>query len=283
MMQALTRSEFKTRRWISLILILTAAGCHPSHAQTAQGAASTSPANQDRTNETQERQPAYTLSVSSQLVTLDIVVNDKNGQPVRGLKRDDFTIYEDNAPRPVVSFEALEPKRATSRGPIEIHSTAELDRVEPDAPVSIVVLDELTTKFEDQYFARYSLEKYLGKQGETLDQPLMLIARSLDHTQVLHDYTTSKKEILDALNRHFVGNDWRATDPNWTNEHILAAFASLIEIAKATQGHPGHKSLIWIGRGFPTIQPSDVTPENEDPLETAIAQCTNLLCSDAGA
>ncbi len=149
--------------------------------------------------------------------------------------------------------------------------------MEPDAPVSIVVLDELTTKFEDQYFARYSLEKYLGKQGETLDQPLMLMARNLDHTQVLHDYTTSKREILDTLNRHFVGNDWRATDPNWTNEHILAAFASLIEIAKATQGHPGHKNLIWIGRGFPTIQPSDVTPENEDPLETAIAQCINLL------
>ena len=256
MMQVLTRSEFKTLCWISSMLILTVGGCHPSHAQTTQATSSALLANQSQTNGIQEQQPAYTLSVSSQLVTLDVVVNDKSGQPVRGLKRDDFAIYEDDIPQPIVSFEASEPKRVTGRGPIEIHSTAELDRLKPDAPVSIVVLDELTTKFEDQYFARYSLEKYLGKQGEILDQPLMLMARSLDHTQVLHDYTTSKREILDTLNRHFVGNDWRAADPNWTNEHILAAFASLIEIAKATQGHSGHKNLIWIGRGFPTIQPA---------------------------
>ena len=276
-MQALTGSEFKTRCWIAFILILTVPGCHTSLAQTTQRAVSASPANPHQTNDAQEQQPAYTLSVNSQLVTLDVVVNDRNGQPVRGLKRDDFTIYEDNIPQPIVSFEASEPKRAIGGGPVEIHSTSELDRLEPDAPVSIVVLDELTTKFEDQYFARYSLERYLGKQGETLDQPLMLMARSLGHTQVLHDYTTSKREILDALNRHFVGNDWRATDPSWASEQILAAFASLIEIAKATQGHPGHKNLIWIGRGFPGVQQSDVAPNREDPLETAIAQCTNLL------
>jgi len=169
------------------------------------------------------------------------------------------------------------PKRALSRGPIEVHSTAELDRVEPDAPVTIIVLDELTTRFEDQYFARYSLEKYLGKQGETLDQPVMLMARSIDHSQVLHDYTTSKREILDSLNRHLAGNDWRATNSSWSEEQILAEFASLIEIAKATQGHAGHKNLIWIGRGFPAIPRNEVPPGKDDPLGTAIAQCTNLL------
>jgi len=211
------------------------------------------------------------------LVTLDVVVNDKSGQPVKGLKRDDFTIYEDNVPQAIVSFEASEPKRRTGLGTAEIHSTAELDKLEPEAPVTIVVLDELTTKFEDQYFARYSLEKYLSKQGETLDQPMMLIARSLDHSQVLHDYTTSKREILDALNRHLAGNDWRNNNASFSEEQILAEFVSLIEIAKATQGHPGHKNLIWIGRGFPAIQRDDVAQGKDDPLGAAIAQCTNLL------
>lgn len=276
MVQALTRSKFNSSCWISLVLIATVAGGHPSEAQTPQGGASASPLNQVQMG-TQEQQPTYTLSVGSQLVTLDVVVNDKNGQPVRGLKRDDFTIFEDNIPQPILSFEASEPKRALSRGPIEVHSTAELDRVEPDAPVTIIVLDELTTRFEDQYFARYSLEKYLGKQGETLDQPVMLMARSIDHSQVLHDYTTSKREILDSLNRHLAGNDWRATNSSWSEEQILAEFASLIEIAKATQGHAGHKNLIWIGRGFPAIPRNEVPPGKDDPLGTAIAQCTNLL------
>jgi VWFA-related protein len=258
-------------------MILVATSGHPNEAQTTQRSVSASLLNQDQTKGTLEQQPTYTLSVSSQLVTLDVVVNDKNGQPVRGLQRDDFTIFEDNVPQPILSFEASEPKRATGRGPTEIHSTAELDKLEPDAPVTIVVLDELTTRFEDQYFARYSLEKYLAKQGEILDQPMMLMARSLDHTQVLHDYTTSKKEILDALSRHLAGNDWRATNSSWSEEQILAEFVSLIEIAKATQGHPGHKNLIWIGRGFPAIPRDVVAPGKEDPLGTAIAQCTNLL------
>jgi VWFA-related protein len=276
-MQAITRSEFSARSWILLVLILTAGVCHPSQAQTTQSAPSASLPYQEQITETQQPSPAYTLSVSSQLVTLDVVVNDKYGQPVRGLKRGDFTIYEDNIPQSIVSFEATEPKPVTGRGPTEIHSTAELDKLEPDAPVTIVVLDELTTRFEDQYFARYSLEKYLAKQGEILDQPMMLMARSLDHTQVLHDYTTSKKEILDSLNRHLAGNDWRNNNSSWSEEQILAEFASLIEIAKATQGHPGHKNLIWIGRGFPAIPRDNVAPGKEDPLGAAIAQFTNLL------
>ena len=263
MTQALRGSRFKSCCWILLLLMGIVAGSYASEAQSASAS--------------QEQQPTYTLGVNSQLVTLDVVVNDKNGQPVRDLKRDDFTILEDNVPQPILTFEASEPEGATGHGPIEVHSTAELDKAEPDAPVTIIVLDELTTRFEDQYFARYSLEKYLSKRGERLDEPVMLMARSVGHSQVLHDYTTSKKEILDALNRHLASNDWKATNSSWSTEQILAEFASLIEIAKATQGHPGHKSLIWIGRGFPAVARDAVPPGKDDPLGTAIAQCTNLL------
>ncbi|WP_176441730.1 VWA domain-containing protein [Granulicella rosea] len=227
--------------------------------------------------EAEGQQPNYTLSVHTQLVTLDVVVNDKNGQPVRGLTRDDFTIYEDKAPQPIVSFYATESMPVTGREPIQIRSTAELDRLEPDAPVSIVVLDELTTRFEDQYFARYSLEKYLAKQGETLDQPLTLIARNYHGSQVLRDYTTSKKDVLDALNHHLVSNDARAVDPTSPGDQIVAEFTSLFEIAKATQGHPGHKSLVWIGRGFPSVQRDGSVLDKDESLDALVAQCTNLL------
>jgi VWFA-related protein len=263
-MQAAAFRQLNLRCRISLALLSALLSVHPGHAQTAPAEART-------------QQPSYTLSLKTQLVTLDVVVNDKNGQPVRGLTRNDFVIYEDKVAQPIVSFEVTEPKPEAGRAPIQIHSTAELDRLEPDAPVSIVVLDELTTRFEDQYFARYSLEKYLGKQGETLDEPLMLIARNYRGSQVLLDYSTSKKEVLSALNRHLASNDFRATDPTAPDEKIIAEFLSLVEIAKATQGHPGHKSLIWIGRGFPSMQRDGLLPDRSDRLDAAIAQCTNLL------
>lgn len=272
MIQAFIRRNGRARTLISGGMIWACVVCGTGYAQTTPPPPSVAA----QTPVVEDTQPTYTLSIRTQLVTLDVVVNDKNGQPVRGLTRDDFTIYEDKTPQPIVSFEATEPKPVTGRGPIEIHSTAELDRLEPAAPVSIVVLDELTTRFEDQYFARYSLEKYLAKQGEALDQPLMLIARNYHGSQVLHDYTTSKKEVLEALNHHLVGNDWRANDPTTPGEQILAEFLSLIEIAKATQGHAGHKSLVWIGRGFPSFQRDSEAPL-DDPLQAAVARCTNLL------
>jgi VWFA-related protein len=265
-MQASTLNTFKFGCRISLALISTVFSVRPGHSQAAPGQAAGA----------QTQQPAYTLKLNSQLVTLDVVVNDKNGEPVRGLTRNDFAIYEDKVPQPIVSFEATEPNPA-GRPPIQIHSTAELDKLEPEAPVSIVVIDELTTRFEDQYFARYSLERYLGKQGDTLDQPLMLIARNFHGAQVLLDYTTSKKDVLSALNRHLASNDFRATDPTAPDEQIIAEFTSLVEIAKATQGHPGHKSLLWIGRGFPSMQRDGVVADKDERLDSAIAQCTNLL------
>jgi VWFA-related protein len=276
-MQASASDKVKLRFRIALVLISIVFSVPSLQTQTVPPRPSIATPDQSQAAGAQGPQPLYTLSVKSQLVTLDVVVNDKNGEPVRGLTRDDFTIYEDKVAQPIVSFEATEPRPVSNRPPVQIHSTAELDRLEPDAPVSIVVLDELTTRFEDQYFARYSLEKYLGKQGEILDQPLMLIARNYRGSQVLLDYTTSRKEVLSALNRHLAVNDFRAADPSDPDEKIIAEFTSLIEIAKATEGHAGHKSLIWIGRGFPSMQRDGVVADKDEQLDTAIARCTNLL------
>jgi hypothetical protein len=74
-------------------------------------------------------------------VILDVVVTDKKGAPVAGLTRDDFNVFENQVPQPIVS---LEEARGTGPAAIAIHSTAELDRLEPQAPVSILVLDEAT-------------------------------------------------------------------------------------------------------------------------------------------
>ncbi len=226
---------------------------------------------------TPSEQQGYSLKIQSQIVQLDVVVRNSKGELVRGLHAGDFTVTEDGSPQKIVSFEETTPTPANKRNESNIDSTADLDRRAPDAPVTIIVLDELTAKFEDQYFARYFLDKYLSKQGEVLDQPTTLIARTIDRTMVLTDYTTSKKKIQDALNRHFVGNDWRVDNPNFSDVQLSAAFASLLEVAKATQGHPGHKNLIWIGRGFPTVQWEDVQSEQVDKLKKAVSGCVELL------
>ena len=59
--------------------------------------------------------PSFPSQVSA--ITVDAVVLDKSGAPVRGLTREDFTVLEDGRPQTIVGFEARDVESA--RGPLE--------------------------------------------------------------------------------------------------------------------------------------------------------------------
>jgi VWFA-related protein len=57
----------------------------------------------------QQEPPAVPVFPSAvELVTVDAVVLDDRGRPVRGLKREDFTLTEDGRPQEIASFEAVD-------------------------------------------------------------------------------------------------------------------------------------------------------------------------------
>src|SRR6184192_329200 len=47
----------------------------------------------------------YTFKVNSDLVLVNVVVRDKKGALVRGLKQEDFTVLEDNKQQNITSFD----------------------------------------------------------------------------------------------------------------------------------------------------------------------------------
>ncbi len=53
-----------------------------------------------------ETQPSF--PTGTELVTVDAVVLDRQGTPIRGLRREDFTVTEDGAPQEVTAFEAVD-------------------------------------------------------------------------------------------------------------------------------------------------------------------------------
>src|SRR5579862_9195948 len=53
----------------------------------------------------QENSSGYTFHAQSELVLVNVTVRDKNGNFVRDLKPEDFTILEDNKPQKVSSFD----------------------------------------------------------------------------------------------------------------------------------------------------------------------------------
>ncbi len=126
-------------------------------------------------------------------------------------------------------------------------------------------------------FARYSLKKFLERQPGKLDTPTMLIAVDLQKFSVLHDYTQNKDEILTALDHHFAVLPWQAQQGQWRSERLATAFLTLRRVAEAVVGHPGHKNMIWVGRGFPAIRWADVPVDTENRVNNAVQDCVNVL------
>jgi len=219
--------------------------------------------------------PANTITRNVSLVVLDGVVVDAKGNPVTDLKKEEFHITEDDQPQQVRNFEV--PGQNTPAPSVTIESTADLDHLAPRAPVNIVLLDEFNTRFEDMAFARYSLKKWLEKQPDKLDTPTMLIAVDLQHFTVLRDYTQNKDEIITALDKHFVAYPWQTHQFAWVAERYATAFLTLRRVAEASVGHFGHKNMIWLGRGFPTLDRSRVSIDDSKHLQSAVQTTVNEL------
>ena len=216
-----------------------------------------------------------TIHAIARLVVLDAVVVDKRGNAVAGLTRNDFHVQEDGADQTIRNFDA--PGTYTPKSDEMIDSTADLDRVAPRAPVNIILLDEFNTLFEDMAFARYSLKKWLNTQPDKLNTPTMLVSVSLEKFQVLHDYTQNKDEILSALDHHFAAYPWQAHNYSWISERYATAFFTLRRVAEATEGHPGHKNMIWIGRGLPNISLLHFSSIDRDHVHGAMQPTINEL------
>lgn len=217
----------------------------------------------------------YTIRRNARLVVLDLVVTDAKGNIVTDLKRDEFHVTEAKEPQTLLSFEPAGVHSLALQ--ITINSTGELDRLAPNAPVNILLLDEFNTRFEDMAFARYSLKKFLDRQPGKLDTPTMLIAVDLQHFTVLRDYTQNKEEIISALDHHFAAYPWQAQQGQWRSERFATAFLTLHRVADAVVGHPGHKNMIWVGRGFPALVWADVPVDTVNRVDNAVQDCVNIL------
>lgn len=250
----------------------TSPGAVPA-AQAPGGGSATAPA--QGAGPQRNADGSYTIRANARLVVLDVVVSDKKGNVVTDLKREAFHVTEAGETQTIQNFVEAGVNRVAPEA--TINSTAELDKLAPRAPVNIILLDEFNTRFEDMAFARYSLKKYLEKQPDKLTMPTMLIAVSLTNFSVLKDYTQDKQAIIDSLDHHFVAYPWQVHGGQWLSERYNTAFGTLMRVAEAVVGHPGHKNMIWIGRGFPSLNLANVPIDTQTRLNNIVQDTVNLL------
>jgi VWFA-related protein len=155
------------------------------------------------------------LHVSTRLVQVNVVVETKDGEPVEGLTKDDFSLYDEGKPQ-TISFFSVQSNQAPSR---EIHplppgtfSNRLEQQADVPASVTVILLDGLNTHFEDQGFARKQIIKFL-EQIQPKDHVAIYTLGS--DVRVLHDFTTDSQTLVEALKDYagYESHEVKASEP----------------------------------------------------------------------
>lgn len=222
----------------------------------------------------------YTFKTSTRIVLLDVVVTDKKGKVVTDLKQSDFSVYDDGSAQRIRSFEAPASHRMPKGTGIVVRSTADLAKV-GSAPVTMLVLDELNTSFEDMAYARSRIEKYLLAQPEVVTQPTTLLAATNSKFVVLKDFTQDRPALLLALKKHMPEIPYKynktGSGGSGAMERMAQSLNSLYQMAEATRGTPGRKTVIWVGKGFPAVDLTKTDQASTDLMQAAIRRLTDAL------
>jgi VWFA-related protein len=220
------------------------------------------------------------LKVTTHLVLVNVVVHGKKNEPVTGLKKEDFAIFDDGQRQQVATFaieSSRQPAAGTKQAKLVLPPNTYTNRVDirPTAPkaVTIMLLDGLNTRFEDQAYAKKQLIAYLKQLQPEDSVALYALGRNL---QILHDFTSNAAVLIDAANKH-KGRaatelaDSETQDPDTGNDDLDAfisqadqrisdyqtinrvetTLAALEAVANHVAGLAGRKNLIWISGGFP--------------------------------
>lgn len=242
----------------ALALALLSSCTFPAHAQNTQNAQS----------------PAIpTFRVTSSLVYLDVTVLDKKGNPVvSGLTKDDFHITQDKTPQPIFSFEAPQAH--------VVNNNSGADNPSGKAPVTILVLDQLNSRFQDFAYIRYEARRYLLRQPEQLPAPAELLVLSDQSLELLQGYTRSRADLIEALDHLPAALPFEQMHPMFVWDRFAQSIDALQQIAIQNRGITGRKNVIWIGHGGPGVflyVSPDLTEQDVQDLREYAHQTTNML------
>jgi len=216
---------------------------------------------------------AQPLRATTRLVQLSVVVQDKQGNPVTGLTKDDFVILDGKKPQPIQIF-SVQTNQASNLPAQELPADTYTNRLvaRGGAPpnVTIILLDALNTSFMDKAFVRRRLVKYL----QTIQPQDRIALYALgSRLRILHDFTSDAASLLAALQKFkddvgpevgladfdLSGNPYsKLGGPSADTVRMQGAVnavqitvESLREIADHVRSLPGRKNLIWLSGTFP--------------------------------
>jgi VWFA-related protein len=229
------------------------------------------------------------LTMNARTVIVDVVVTGKDGKPITGLRKDDFTVSEDDHPQVITSFD--EHSSAAPQAPLPPlppNVFTNVPRSTPTGSPVVLLLDSLNTPLADQAFVHQQMLRYLQQMQPGTPMAVFTLGSKLNFIQGF----TDDPAILRAVAQNIHSGAGPQTSPllksqaETTNEQlavaqiaatrgeaqlaaalqqfqaeqkasqdstrILLTLDALQQLAHYLAGIPGRKSIAWFSGAFPT-------------------------------
>lgn len=247
----------------------------------------------------QEPAPGYTFKAQAELVLVNVSVRDKNGNPIRDLKPEDFTVLEDNKPQKVATFDVentqntpqvpmqqvnllstpVKTTRAAASAPAPIAQDSEIK----DRRLIILFFDLSTMQPDDIDRSSNAAQDYLSRQMQPAD---LVSIVSLGNTITVNQDFTSDRDKLKTVLQSFnvgagvgfdlgstgttegtpdIGQSFTVDDTEYNIFNTDRRLQALRAVAEQVAGVPQKKSLIYFSSG---MQRTGI--ENQSELRAAI-------------
>jgi VWFA-related protein len=206
-------------------------------------------------------------------VVLDVVVTDKAGHLVTHLTRDDFSVSENGVAQDILNFDA----------PHEVDTIpvkASKDRFGREdwgnAPLTMIVIDEMDTPFEETAYSRQEVDRYLKSQPSLLKQPTIILWLNDSGIHPVTSFSRDRDALIRAIDSH------KASLSDKFNrgavvEQLSASLSAIQQLALFSRGSKGDKQIIWVGRSFPGIDGTVLDKKQLELMNKAISATMDLL------
>jgi VWFA-related protein len=142
------------------------------------------------------QESAGTLRVDVDLVTVEVVVLDKKGKPVSGLKKENFQLLDDGKPQAIATFDAIVESAENQAMPTSLKDVDEESR---RGKVILILFDDSHISSSQIKFARDAAEKYVQQHMRPWDQfGVAVYGQSL---RIIQNFTNDANKVLEAIKK----------------------------------------------------------------------------------
>jgi VWFA-related protein len=246
-----------------------------SGGQPANQSAAQAPQQQPADQQQQQQPPTIRRGIN--YVSVDVIVTDKDGNPVVDLTQNDFAVTEDGKPQTVDTFSIVKLDAiamAESGPPKQIRDEIDEEReaARPDVRLFVVLLDDYHVQRGNDLSVKKPLMEFIENQLAPAD----MIAIMYPLTPITDLRFSRNREASMSAIEHFEGRKYNYTPRNQFEEKYANYPAQVVERVRnqvtmdALKGaamkmgalREGRKSIIFVSEGFTGILPAQMS----DPI-----------------